>query len=271
MKTDTIEYVTLRVIRRFLFTSARLKKYGRALPHYRVNQGETEPWAIAEAYVADLARFGHPLAGRRVLEIGSGAANGVGYALVALGASKVVCHEPYAPFDVGLDAKHLGALVARHPTVKFSVVDRVRSLDGLPDGSIDIVVSNSVLEHVADLPALFRSLARVLTPGGVMVHRVDYRDHFFKYPFHFLLFSKFVWKWLLSPGDLPRWRFDDHCQALARAGFDSVVLAMERDPEAFARVADRLHAEFRDRDPDMLAVTRATLGCVRRSPVASHG
>lgn len=260
METDKLEYVALRVVRRFLFTPRRLNALGRYLPYYRVNQGQLDPGAIATAYAADLARLGCALAGRRVLEIGSGASNGVGYAMAALGAARVVCQEPYAPFDVGLDARHLSGFVARHPGVRFSVVDRVTTLDDLPDGSFDVVVSNSVLEHVADPPALFAALARVLAPDGVMLHRVDYRDHFFKYPFHFLLFSRFAWKWFLNPGDLPRWRCDDHWNQLARAGFDTTVLSLERDPEAFARVAGRLHPEYRRRDPDMLSVIRATLG-----------
>ncbi|EHJ48104.1 Methyltransferase type 12 [Solidesulfovibrio carbinoliphilus subsp. oakridgensis] len=259
MERDTLEYVALRVIRRFFFREASLHALGRFLPHYRVNTGLTDPWAIAEAYASDLARVGVSVAGQRILEIGSGAANGVGYALAALGAAKVVCHEPFVPFDVGLDAKHLGGLVPRFPTVRFSVVDRVRTLAGLPDGSIDLVVSNSVLEHVADPGALFADLGRLLAPGGVMLHRVDYRDHFFKYPFHFLLFSKFAWKWFLNPGDLPRWRLDDHLAALAAAGFDASVLEADSDPEAFAAIAGRLHPDFQDRDPAMLAVTRAVI------------
>jgi SAM-dependent methyltransferase len=265
---DTFEYATLRVIRRFLFTEARLKALGGYLPYYRVNQGQVDPWPIAEAYAAGLARIDCTLAGKRVLEIGSGASNGAGYAMAAMGAARVVCHEPYAPFDVGLDARQLGGLVPRFPGVAFSVVDRLTALDGLAAASVDVVVSNSVLEHVADLPGLFASLARILTPEGVMLHRVDYRDHFFKYPFHFLLFSRFAWKWFLNPGDLPRRRLDDHLHALAQAGFDVTACDIERDPEAFARIADRLHHDYRQRDPDMLSVTRATLQCRRPAPGA---
>lgn len=258
-----LEYVTLRVLRRFFFTESRLRALGGRLPYYRVNRGELDPWSVAEAYAADLARVGASVAGGRVLEIGAGAANGVGYALAAMGAARVVCQEPYAPFDVGLDAKHLTGLVARFPGVRFSVVDRVRSLEELPEGGFDLVLSNSVLEHVTEPRPLFFDLARLLAPGGVMLHRVDYRDHFFKYPFHFLLFSKTAWKWFLNPGDLPRWRFDDHLGDLALAGCETAVLDIERDAAAFEKVADRLHPDYQERDPDMLAVIRATLVCRR--------
>ena len=261
MHFDTIEYVGLRLVRRFFFTEKRLAAWGSRLPYYRVNAGLTDPVAVAGAYADDLARLGLGIPGRRILEIGCGATNGVGYALAVMGAASVVCQEPYARHDVGMDAKHLQALALAHPAVKFSVVRRITSLNDLPDASVDVVLSNSVLEHVADLPTLCASLARVLAPGGVMLHRVDYRDHFFKYPFHFLLFSKRTWNWFLSPGDLPRWRYDDHANALARAGFPVSVLDYHRDDDAFAAVADRLHEDFKDRDHAVLSITQATLVC----------
>ncbi|WP_139311615.1 trans-aconitate 2-methyltransferase [Desulfovibrio sp. DV] len=264
MRFDSLEYVALRVLRRFFFTEKRLAAWGSRLPYYCVNQGVTDPTAIAAAYADDLGRLGVPVPGKRIIEIGCGSANGAGYALAAMGAASVVCHEPYALHDVGLDAKHLEAMVIRHPGVKFSVVRRVAALTDEPDASADIIVSNSVLEHVTDTTALFAELARLLAPGGVMLHRVDYRDHFFKYPFHFLLYSKRVWNWFLNPGDLPRWRYDDHAATLARADFDVSVLDFTRDEDGFDAIADRLHPDFQDRDPDILNIVQATLVCLRR-------
>jgi SAM-dependent methyltransferase len=39
-----------------------------------------------------------------------------------------------------------------------------------PDASFDLVLSNQVLEHVANIEDAFREIARVLAPGGVSVH-----------------------------------------------------------------------------------------------------
>lgn len=47
----------------------------------------------------------------------------------------------------------------------------------LPDASVDLIYSRMTLEHVDDPEALSREMARVLAPGGVMLHRVDFRDH----------------------------------------------------------------------------------------------
>ncbi|MEM9186549.1 MAG: methyltransferase domain-containing protein [Planctomycetota bacterium] len=51
---------------------------------------------------------------------------------------------------------------------------------GLPDASIDFHTSFTVLEHIppAVLAAIFAEATRVLKPGGLLVHGVDYSDHF---------------------------------------------------------------------------------------------
>lgn len=259
-----LEYLLLRLIRRYGFTAGRLERFGRFVPYYRVNQGCLDPWPIARICFAGLAALDASVAGRSVLELGSGATNSLGYALAASGAASVVCLEPFAGFDATRDAAIRAGITASHPGADLSRVERRTDLDSLPDASISVVLSHSVLEHIPAPDGLFKSLARVLSPDGVMVHRVDYRDHFFKYPFQFLTFSEPVWRRFLDPGDLPRLRLDDHLAALARAGFTTTVVDVERNPEALARVAPRLHPDYRDRDPAMLSVTRATLCCRKR-------
>lgn len=52
-------------------------------------------------------------------------------------------------------------------------------VDQLPDASIDVVISRTVLEHIPEvhLVSLLRSLRSKLTRKGVMVHCVDHSDH----------------------------------------------------------------------------------------------
>lgn len=52
----------------------------------------------------------------------------------------------------------------------FLSTDPATGRIGAEDGSFDIVLSNQVLEHVMDLPAVFREIRRVLRPGGVSLH-----------------------------------------------------------------------------------------------------
>lgn len=55
----------------------------------------------------------------------------------------------------------------------------LEDLRALPAGSVDLVWSVAVLEHVrrAELAATLSALARLLKPDGVMVHGVDFSDH----------------------------------------------------------------------------------------------
>jgi SAM-dependent methyltransferase len=69
---------------------------------------------------------------------------------------------------VGIDVEEVG--------VNNPVIDEFRLIgeDGrwpLDDGSVDLAVSDFVLEHVTDPPAFVRELTRVLRPGGVFLAR----------------------------------------------------------------------------------------------------
>ena len=64
----------------------------------------------------------------------------------------------------------------------------LEKLDGVQKASVDVVLSNAVLEHLADPLPAFRQLARVSKPGALGYHQVDFRDHNdFSKPLEFLL------------------------------------------------------------------------------------
>lgn len=48
---------------------------------------------------------------------------------------------------------------------------------GLETASIDLLVSNSVLEHIEDPDPLIAEMARIVRPGGLAVHAIDGYDH----------------------------------------------------------------------------------------------
>lgn len=253
-----LEYVLLRLIRRFLLTERVANAFSGLIPYYRSSVNETNPDRIVSAYVAALSRTGHPLAGHQVLEIGAGRTNVVAYGLVAAGAGGVVALEPFVEFESARDS----ALASKHHPGDAKAlqvrVQRTRSFGDVPDASVDIILSNSVLEHVIDPRAFFSDCRRVLRTGGTMLHMVDYRDHFFKYPYAFLTFSESVWSRWLNPGDLPRWRVYDHVASMQEAGFRVDVVAKESDAAEFARIRHLLVPPFAGA-PDDVAVTYAVL------------
>ena len=131
-------------------------------------------------------------AGKTVLEIGAGPV--LGWALVGLarGATKYNVVEPAFNPEV-VDA--YSTYFRRHrqwirrivgdvaPVAELldsgliHVVPDSASRTRLPDGSIDLVLSNSVLEHVDDVDALMEELDRVCTRDALQYHVVDFGDH----------------------------------------------------------------------------------------------
>jgi SAM-dependent methyltransferase len=248
-----IEYVTLRLIRRYFFSETMVSRLGRFLPYYQTNTGEINPFLIIDRYRNLLDSQHRSIHGKTVLEVGSGRTNGVCYGIATLGAAKVYALEPFVAIDPHADARFLAGKESTS-----ACVQRINSFDALNDRSVDLIVSNSVLEHVSDLDKFFADCRRVLTSGGVMIHIVDYRDHFFKYPYAFLIYSKKTWNSWLNPGDLPRWRLNDHLVSAERAGFRAIVVEQESLNEEFENVRHQISSEFDLLDPN-ISVTKASI------------
>lgn len=260
-----IEYVTLRLVRRFIVTERVARRLSGFIPYYRPSNNERQPQAIVDDYRRHLATVDATLDGRHVLEAGSGRTLLVAYALAQAGAAEVVALEPFVEFDAALDA---GLIAQRSELAAMKArVRRVCAADDVASQSIDLLLSNSVLEHVADLHGFFADCRRVLAPAGLMLHIVDYRDHFFKYPYGFLTFRRTTWQRWLDPGDLPRWRVYDHVDAMHDAGFEVRVLDQQSDSAAFAAVQDRLAEEFAGARTGV-DVTRAVLVARVATPAA---
>jgi SAM-dependent methyltransferase len=102
----------------------------------------------------------------------------------------------------------------------------------MPDGSVDLILSRALLEHVQGVPAAIGHMARVLKPGGVALHLVPCRYSLFGLAARILPFGPLVrlvhvvMPWTRGNVEFPV--VYDHCypQALERefgaAGFSKV-------------------------------------------------
>lgn len=118
------------------------------------------------------------LVGRRVLEIGPGDDLGLCFLSLAHGAEEVVALDR---FTVSRDHRRLSSVqLALGSGCVPTVVEGVGIEDAaglLGDNSFDFIYSVAVLEHVGDVRAAFSSMARMLRPGGCMVHFIGGGDH----------------------------------------------------------------------------------------------
>jgi hypothetical protein len=65
----------------------------------------------------------------------------------------------------------------------------------LPAGSVDVVLSHSVMQYAADLNGAYRSMAGWLRPGGMMSHQIDFREPNLAHKWNgFRAFSELHWR-----------------------------------------------------------------------------
>jgi SAM-dependent methyltransferase len=146
---------------------------------------------------------------------------------------------------------------------------------GLPPASIDVVFSNSVLEHVAReaIGPLMRETRRVLRPGGLAIHSVNCGDHYAYFdarlsPIHYLRFGERTWRvWNNGLQHQNRLRADDFLELTRRAGLEIVLNRQQPRPELLARLDELpIAPEFRHYPREQLCTT--SVDFVARAPHA---
>jgi SAM-dependent methyltransferase len=144
--------------------------------------------------------------------------------------------------------------------------DGIRSFSAVEDESIDLIWSSVVLEHVRqdEFGALAAECARVLTPGGIMSHAVDLRDHLGG-GLNNLRFSPERWEsaWWRDAGFYTnRMSQRDIIDSFERVGFRTIQVASRRWP-APPLPRNKLHSVFRDRRDDELDIAEFDLVMVK--------
>ena len=138
----------------------------------------------------------------------------------------------------------------------------------LPAGSIDVVFSNSVLEHVPG-PVIARCLAeamRILRPGGVVFHSVNCGDHYaYVDPritqLNYLRYSDAQWQvWNNRFLYQNRLRAIDFVEMVRAAGFTLELDTSRPHPTRLAQLAQiQVHPCFARYDQAQLAITSIDL------------
>lgn len=137
---------------------------------------------------------------------------------------------------------------------------------GLPDGAIELIVSNNTFEHIppAVLPAIMAELRRVSSRGAVMDLFVDISDHYAHFDhsiseFNYLRYPPRAWRLFNNRLQYQsRLRASDYRRLVADAGF--TVVAEEAQLGAAEELAAiPLAPQFRHYDRDDLLILRMWL------------
>lgn len=262
-------YLLLRVARHFLPDRwARLM----LLRSFVLRPGlETrDPSSAIRRYVDTLHASGMPLAGRRVLILGYGGRFDVGVGILEAGASHVtLCERTVVPDDRHnrkLLPQWVAYLVDDHGRVRpraermALLQSDLRQVHPSTLPPFDLVLSNSVYEHLDDVAGMTGALASLTHRDGMNLHFVDLRDHFFKFPFEMLCFSERVWRgWLNPSSNLNRMRLGDYARAFGDAFQRVKIEVLERDRAGLRRAGRRIRPEFLTGNPEVDSVTQISV------------
>jgi SAM-dependent methyltransferase len=224
--------------------------------------------------------------GKRVLELGPGDVLSVGLVALLRGAAS---YHAVDAFDIASRAAERNAGVYR----------RVAALEGAPEAEgptrvagakierdlssararglqFDVVISRAVLEHVADLEALFADLSRVVSDDALLLHKVDLRSHGMEQDseLDFLLFPERVYRRMAAHLDLPnRVRAGAYLELAERHRMRTLLLQSSHRarPDSLERVRGQLPSRFARLSDGELAVLGLWLvqGGPARSPAVT--
>jgi SAM-dependent methyltransferase len=185
-----------------------------------------------------IRRSGHDV-GARAAVVGCGEVPWAPARLLAEGAEEVIAND-LLPVRDTWDAAALEQIVeavrrvAPGPAARLAARRRdlpggagfegLRAVGGTPfedipldEGSLDLIFSTSVLEHVMRPEEVYAAMARAVRPGGIAYHSVDLRDHRdFTRPLAFLALTDEEYA---STATENRLRASDHVRLLTESGF----------------------------------------------------
>ncbi len=232
--------------------------------------------------LSEIERLVRPVRGRSVIEFGPGDHLAAGLSMLAAGASRYASIDRFVPDYSSPAAKRWYAGVhaawaerfPEHPWPQGlcpddfpeSYADRVTTFSqgvegnevGRDGATYDIVTSWQVGEHVRDIRSFAELTARLLAPGGVAVHRVDFGPHGcwrrYEDPLTFLHFAPPLWQAMSSNRGSPnRRRHHEFLAAFSAAGL-AVTCCGARSFDAGVVDVKKLSASFRGMPSDSLDV-----------------
>ena len=214
------------------------------------------PFAAIQRYVDVLSQHGRSFQGKRVMIFGYGGRFDIGFEILKEGAAHVILCDRFAAPDEGhnqrmFEAEEKYFFVEQKElrprpewmTLLEADIREIAASGGVEP--VDIVISSSVYEHLDDVEGITEALARLTRPDGIQIHYVDLRDHFFKYPFEMLRFSKNTWRrWLNPSSNHNRYRLWDYRRGFQTCFAQVEIEILSREEQAFRKLLPHIRREF---------------------------
>jgi SAM-dependent methyltransferase len=213
---------------------------------HTVEEGVRYVRTVFDDYLAVASLQPNDVAGMRILEIGPGDNLGVALLFAAHGAERVTCLDRFDPArDEGKNRQIYRQLLdSLQPEARARGEAVLDSDGGIAPGTIevlndlpiedaarrlapqryDVIASRAVLEHIFDVPRGWASMDKLLSPGGLSIHKIDFRNHGFYgslHPLAFLRIPEGIWQLISSPDPtLNRCRTSVYERLAAASGYE---------------------------------------------------
>jgi hypothetical protein len=261
-------YIVLRFIRHFMPEQAAdwMKKR-----HFIIKAGvETmDPQTAVDRYVEYFEQTGIDFKKKTVMIFGYGGNISTGCEFLKRGAKQMLLCErgglPFPKLTMDIMNRYPDFFTTNDedeivPKPEFIRIihDDIRNVaDQKKVEPVDLVLSTSVFEHLDDVDGITRALSLLTEKKGKQVHFVDLRDHYFKYPFEMLTFTKKTWESLLNPtSNLNRFRVTQYKETFQKYFSRVKVMVTESNIEAFMKAKPRIRKEFLSGDEQQDSTTR---------------
>ncbi len=110
--------------------------------------------------------------------------------------------------------------------------------DVIEENSVDMIISQAVLEHVDELDRAYSLMNRWLKKGGLMSHTIDFRSHGFAKEWNgHWAYSNLTWKLITGgrPYSINRKPHSTHVDLIKANGFEIVCDIARRDHSGIRR------------------------------------
>jgi SAM-dependent methyltransferase len=138
------------------------------------------------------------------------------------------------------------------------------AINTLAPGSVDLLLSQAVLEHVDDLARAYEAMRVWLKPGGLMSHTIDFKAHGTAEAWNGQWgYSDLLWRLIRGrkPYLINRYPLSTHLELLKRCGFEMICDLREQDASGISR--EKLAQRFRDLSDDDLRTSGAFIQAVK--------
>lgn len=248
-------YFTLRLIRHFLPDSWVIFLKNRNL-FFQPGLETHSPQKAVEHYLQVLTRHGLELANKKVMVFGYGGNFSIGCELINAGASMVFLVEQKG-FKTGFDINRISQIypgcfidqsgkIIPNPEKIRSFHDNLEKISQRSDyEKVDLVLSNSVFEHVREPLPVAIQLAKMINEQGSQLHFIDLRDHYFKYPFEMLCYRDQTWnRWLNPTSHLNRLRIRNYREIFQQKFRHVEIVIDDSDMDNYLKSLERIKPEF---------------------------